>query len=44
MAPRDHVEYKTSFDKDPRLANGRGFFYTPSAAILKNGRNYEQND
>jgi hypothetical protein len=31
-APLAFVEHKTSFDKNPRLANGRGFFYAPAAA------------
>jgi hypothetical protein len=26
------VEGNLSFDKNPRLANGRGFFYAPAAA------------
>jgi len=33
-APLALVERNLSFDKNPRLANGRGFFYAPAAASL----------
>jgi len=32
MQPRGPVESELSFDKNPRLANGRGFFCAPAAA------------
>src|SRR5579862_2839838 len=31
-APQGLVERRTKFDKNPRLANGRGFFYAPATA------------
>jgi hypothetical protein len=42
-APSALVESDLSFDKNPRLANGRGFFYAPAAAS-HNCNEYEQDN
>jgi hypothetical protein len=33
------VESELSFDKNPRLANGRGFFYAPAASYHRKNHN-----
>jgi hypothetical protein len=38
--PQALVERNLNFDKNPRLANGRGFFYVPAAA----GHNLKENN
>jgi hypothetical protein len=37
------VEGKLSFDKNPRLADGRGFFYASAAASHKYNANEQDN-
>jgi len=38
MPPLELVERKLSFDNDPRLASGRGFFYASAAANSRTNR------
>jgi hypothetical protein len=38
------VEGELSFDKNPRLADGRGFFYAPAAASRNRKQHYEQDN
>jgi hypothetical protein len=42
-APQALVEVKTDFDKNPRLASGRGFFVTHPRQAGHKPKNYEQN-
>jgi hypothetical protein len=38
------VEGNPGFDKNPRLADGRGFFYAPAAASLNHKKPNEQDN